>query len=97
MPEWKIGIEYQGIQHDRPVDYFGGIDAWVLTVARDARKRAKCKELAITLIEVRPGYDPGDLCAEIVRAREAFRQGDLPGMNSKTPDENFRESSGTRG
>jgi hypothetical protein len=69
LPDWRIGVEYQGEQHDRPVDFFGGEDAWKLTVARDRAKRAKCKRLGIALIEVRPGYVPDEVLARLYAAR----------------------------
>ncbi|MHB1210540.1 MAG: hypothetical protein ACYC1I_12685, partial [Acidimicrobiales bacterium] len=69
IPEWKIGIEYQGLQHDQPVDFFGGEDAWLRTLERDERKRASCSELGITLIEVRPGFNAQDLISDIERYR----------------------------
>jgi len=75
LPDWRVGVEYQGEQHDRPVDFFGGEDAWKLTVAHDKAKRAKCKRLGITLIEARPGYDPNELLARLHAARrDTFRQ-----------------------
>jgi len=69
IPEWKIGIEYQGLQHDQPVDFFGGEDAWLRMLERDARKRASCSQLGITLIEVRPGFNAQDLISDIERYR----------------------------
>lgn len=67
IPEWKIGVEYQGVQHDQPVDFFGGEDAWQRTLERDARKRVLCSELGITLIEVRPGFNAQRLISDIER------------------------------
>ena len=69
IPEWKIGIEYQGLQHDQPVDFFGGEDTWLMTLERDERKRASCSKMGITLIEVRPGFDEQDLILDIERYR----------------------------
>lgn len=69
IPEWKIGIEYQGLQHDEPVDFFGGEDAWRRTLERDAKKRLSCSKLGITLIEVRSGFNPQDLILDIERYR----------------------------
>lgn len=67
IPDWNIGIEYQGLQHDQPVDFFGGEDAWRRTIVRDERKRALCSQLGITLIEVRPGFDTQVLISDIER------------------------------
>ncbi len=65
LPELKIGLEYQGAQHDRPIDFFGGQDAWRATIARDRRKRSKCRKLGVELIEIRPGYDPAAVLAAL--------------------------------
>jgi hypothetical protein len=65
IPEWKIGIEHQGLQHDQPVEFFGGKESWKRIVALDALKRKKCHSLGITLIEVRSGYDVAALINDI--------------------------------
>lgn len=65
IPEWRIGVEFQGLQHDEPVAFFGGEEAWRRNVERDARKRGTCARLGITLIEVRSGYDPDALTTQI--------------------------------
>ncbi|MHB1088705.1 MAG: PDDEXK family nuclease [Acidimicrobiales bacterium] len=69
IPEWKIGIEYQGLQHDQPVEFFGGQDAWLRALERDAKKKSLCSEQGITLIEVRPGFNLEDLILDIERNR----------------------------
>ena len=61
IPELKIGIEYQGAQHDKPVEFFGGQIAFDENLKRDARKRQLCKENGIKLIEVREGYSIDEL------------------------------------
>lgn len=67
LPKRKVGIEYQGLQHDEPVAYFGGVEAFEKQRARDERKRQLCKRNNISLIYVRPGYD----LAEVVNAIES--------------------------
>lgn len=54
--KWKIGIEYQGEQHDKPIDYFGGQSSFEMGISRDLRKKELFRENGATLIEVRPGY-----------------------------------------
>lgn len=66
LPEWRVGIEYQGAQHDGPVDYFGE-EAFAATVTRDVLKRAACDAAGIVLIEARSGYDPA-VVLDLVRA-----------------------------
>jgi hypothetical protein len=57
IPELKIGIEYHGSQHDRPIDFFGGEISFLENQKRDERKRNLCLENGVRLIEVREGYD----------------------------------------
>lgn len=65
IPELNIAIEYHGLQHDQPVDFFGGQEAYEKNVERDNRKRALCNEYGVRLIEVREGYDIEELIREI--------------------------------
>lgn len=51
IPELKLGIEYQGIQHYEAVDVFGGGEGLKATQERDIIKKEKCKENKITLFE----------------------------------------------
>lgn len=50
IPSVKVGIEYQGLQHYEPVDYFGGEESYKGVVERDNRKRELCKANGIKLI-----------------------------------------------
>jgi len=52
LPELGIGIEYQGEQHVRGVDYFGGDDAFARTAKRDAAKVMKCRRAGVRLLFV---------------------------------------------
>ena len=54
LPEYKIGIEYQGAQHFENVKRFGGGKTLEKTQERDLRKQEKCKELGILLLYVVP-------------------------------------------
>lgn len=65
IPELNIAIEYHGLQHDQPVDFFGGQDAYDKNVERDNRKKTLCMENGVRLIEVREGYDIQELIREI--------------------------------
>lgn len=53
----SIAIEYQGEQHSRPVEYFGGAETHAMQQERDDRKRELSKKNGITLLEVYPDYD----------------------------------------
>ena len=55
IPGLNIGIEYQGLQHYQPVDFFGGEKAFAKTRERDIRKAKKCHENNVKLIYFR--YD----------------------------------------
>lgn len=52
LPDFNILIEYQGIQHYKPVNYFGGDMAFQSQIRRDLIKREYCKNNHINLIEV---------------------------------------------
>ena len=50
IPEKRIGIEYQGIQHYEPVDFFGGEDGYHNQLVRDEEKKEKCKQANVVLL-----------------------------------------------
>ena len=68
IPELKIAIEYQGQQHDKPIDYFGGQKAFEQNKKRDEKKKKKCIENKIILIEVRSNYEIKDIITKIKSA-----------------------------
>lgn len=51
IPEYKLGIEYQGSQHYEAVSLFNGESGLIETQKRDNVKKEKCKLNGITLIE----------------------------------------------
>lgn len=55
LPEFGVAIEYQGEQHYRPIDIFGGAPGFAATVERDERKRRICSFAGIQLECIR--YD----------------------------------------
>ena len=57
LPDYKIALEYQGEQHSRPVDYFGGEEAFLKSMERDKRKRQLSNGNGVFQIDVLPGYD----------------------------------------
>lgn len=64
-----VAVEYQGVQHSRPVEFFGGKAAFESQQDRDAVKRVLCEQHGMRLIEVHPDY----VLAEVVAAvREAL-------------------------
>lgn len=65
FPKHKIGIEYQGLQHDKPIDFFGGEKAFKKNKERDERKKELFKMNNSYLIEVRRNYNFESLVEEI--------------------------------
>jgi len=51
IPFLKVAIEYNGEQHYRPVDFFGGEPAFKQTKRRDQLKRKRCIQNNVHLIE----------------------------------------------
>lgn len=50
LPDYNIGIEYQGIQHYEPVKHWGGKRGLEKVQARDARKKELAEENGIRLV-----------------------------------------------
>lgn len=50
IPELKVGIEYQGIQHYKPLKIFGGVESFKKLIKRDARKKVLCEKNGIKLL-----------------------------------------------
>lgn len=65
IPQHKIALEYQGVQHFRPIEYFGGEQAFEKNQQRDQRKKDLSRQNGVSLIEVLPGYDIEDVIVEI--------------------------------
>ena len=53
IPKYNICIEMDGLQHDVPIDYFGGIKYLKETKKRDGIKNDYCKEHGINLIRIK--------------------------------------------
>lgn len=50
IPSLKLGIEYQGEQHFKEIDFFGGKDGLEKNIERDRRKKDICKNNGVTII-----------------------------------------------
>lgn len=50
LNDYNVGIECQGIQHFKCVDFFGGINGFKNTLNRDKIKEALCKENGVRLL-----------------------------------------------
>ncbi|HET6456994.1 MAG TPA: hypothetical protein VFI02_21550 [Armatimonadota bacterium] len=65
----NIACEYQGVQHNEPVDHFGGIEGYIEGKKRDSKKKRLCEKHGCQLIYVYEGYD----LSEVVRhVEDAF-------------------------
>ncbi len=56
LPELNAAIEYNGLQHYEPIDFFGGEEGFEATTNRDEAKREKCESNDTFLLEVKEGY-----------------------------------------
>lgn len=52
LTDYNLAIEYQGEQHYRPIDYFGGKEKFEVQQKRDNIKRDYCKNNNINLLEI---------------------------------------------
>ena len=50
LPEFNIGIEYQGEQHFYPIKYFGGVNKFNQQIENDRIKKKLCEEHKIKLL-----------------------------------------------
>jgi predicted Zn-ribbon and HTH transcriptional regulator len=71
LPVYNICIEYQGIQHYKPVDYFGGQKSFESQMLRDKIKREYCKKNNIFLFEI-PYYS--NLDNELIKLCEIIKE-----------------------
>ena len=70
LPDYNICIEYQGIQHYKPIGYFGGQKTFESQVLRDNIKKDYCKDNGILLFEI-PYYS--DLDEELIKLHEIIK------------------------
>lgn len=66
LPSRRTVIEFDGIQHFQPVEYFGGVTAYNLLKENDKIKNDYCEENYINLIRIR--YDQIDKIEEILKS-----------------------------
>lgn len=51
IPSLLIGIEYQGVQHYKPIEHFGGEEHFQQQQENDRKKKQLCKDNGVNLIE----------------------------------------------
>lgn len=54
LPEYNIGIECQGLQHFKPIDFYGGEEGFKYRIGNDIDKFNKCKDNGIALYYIKP-------------------------------------------
>lgn len=81
VPSLKLAIEYQGEQHFKPVDAWGGKDALKEGRRRDAEKRRKCERAGVKLIYFDYTMELTEIfvARQIKKAREIMDGGDFRG------------------
>lgn len=52
LPDYKIAIECQGLQHFKPIEYFGGIEAYNYIHKNDLEKKFICESNGIKMVYV---------------------------------------------
>lgn len=52
LPALKIGFEYQGVQHFKPVEFFGGEETYIAQAERDRLKKEICDSKKVILLYV---------------------------------------------
>lgn len=65
VPTLSLAFEYQGRQHDVPVAYFGGQEAFEKQMRRDRAKSNLCKRHGVKIIYIREGYDINSIKTDI--------------------------------
>lgn len=76
VPGAGVAIEYQGEQHYRPIELFGGKAGFAATIRRDENKRQLCLLAGVTLEYIRFDEDASQRIREIARLCQANgRQG----------------------
>ena len=71
IPHLKTAIEYQGIQHFHPVDFFGGEEALLQRQELDRQKRLLCEENGVRLVEWPYLTEPTDENVRVVLGSES--------------------------
>ena len=61
LPDYNIGIEYQGEQHFVPIERFGGLKDFELRQKRDEIKKRLCEEHGIKMFYLRTKIDISEI------------------------------------
>jgi hypothetical protein len=66
IPKFRLGFEYQGHQHFRPIELFGGEKTYFEQVKRDKLKKEICEKRGVNLIYV---YYDEKLSVNLIKAK----------------------------
>lgn len=69
IPDYNMCIEYDGKQHYKPINYFGGIDGYKSRKYRDQLKNQYCKEHNIKLLRIPYTYNTYDKIRNLLISR----------------------------
>jgi len=67
IPELRLAVEYQGEQHFRPIEAFGGKEGFLRTVERDRLKAQLSKINGVRVEYIRYDEDILQRCQEIIQ------------------------------
>lgn len=68
LPELNTCIEYDGIQHFKPIDRFGGTEVFNRTLENDRIKESYCEDNSISLIRVRYDQNVPEVLSELFQS-----------------------------
>ena len=66
IPKFKLAIEYQGEQHFKPIDFWGGVEGLKASQKRDEKKREICKRHGIAIVYF---SHKDEISSELIRNR----------------------------
>lgn len=66
LPDYNVAIECQGIQHYKPIEYFGGKEKFKLTQKLDEEKRNKLMEHNVKLICINYNFNSDKIYDTII-------------------------------
>lgn len=78
IPSINVGVEYQGEQHYKPVDFFGGDEKLELQHDMDVEKKRKCAKQGVKLFEW--PYDRWIIETELIKNATIWYPGDASWM-----------------
>jgi very-short-patch-repair endonuclease len=73
LPDYNICIEYDGIQHFKPIDFFGGEKSFSECKEKDNMKTDYCAENNISLIRI-PYYDNVDNYMNLIKNYKNYKK-----------------------